>query len=124
MKHALNCALLAAVLSLWLAMSAWAGYDEGLAAYERGDYATALEEWLPLAKGGNANAQYHLGFMYAVGQGVPKDDVEAHMWLSLAAAKEDVIARITRDKLAELMTPAEISKAQRLAREWLEEHGE
>ncbi len=124
MKHALIRALLTAVLSLWLTTSAWAGFDEGLAAFERGDYATALEEWLPLANGGNANAQYHLGFMYAVGQGVPKDDVEAHMWLSLAAAKEDVIARITRDKLAELMTPAEISKAQRLAREWLEEHGE
>jgi len=34
MKHALTRALLAAVLSLWLAMSAWAGYDEGLAAYK------------------------------------------------------------------------------------------
>ena len=42
----------------------------------------------------------------------------------MAAAKEDVAARITRDKLAELMTPADISEAQRLAREWLEEHGE
>ena len=62
--------------------------------------------------------------MYAVGQGVPKDVVEAHMWLSLAAAKEDALARMTRDQLAELMTPADISEAQRLAREWLEEHGE
>ena len=37
-------ALLAAILSLWLTTSAWAGFDEGQAAYERGDYATALEE--------------------------------------------------------------------------------
>ena len=115
---------LVAVLMFGLTTSARAGFDEGLAAFERGDYATALEEWLPLAEGGNANAQYHLGFMYAVGQGVPKDNIEAHMWLSLAAAKEDAVARMTRDKLAGLMTPADISESQRLAREWLEEHGE
>ena len=37
-------ALFAAVLSLWLATPAWAGFDEGAAAFNRGDYATALEE--------------------------------------------------------------------------------
>ena len=45
-------ALFAAVLSLWLTTSAWAGFDEGFAAFERGDYATAVEEWLPIAEQG------------------------------------------------------------------------
>jgi hypothetical protein len=32
-------------------------YEDGAAAYERGDYATARQLWLPLAEGGNADAQ-------------------------------------------------------------------
>jgi len=43
---------LVAVLMFGLATSAWAGFDEGWAAYERGDYATALEEWLPVVEQG------------------------------------------------------------------------
>ena len=46
-----------AVLMFGLAAPAWAGLDEGLAAYERGDYATAAREWRPLAEGGDAKAQ-------------------------------------------------------------------
>ena len=63
----------AAVLLVALAASAWAGYDEGLAAYNRGDYATALREWRPLAEQGDANAQYNLGLMNYHGRGVPQD---------------------------------------------------
>ncbi len=74
MRHVLGRTLLATVLSLWLTTSASAGFDEGWAAYQRGDYATALEEWLPLANSGNANAQYNLGIMYANGTGVAQDD--------------------------------------------------
>jgi hypothetical protein len=46
--------LLVTVLSLWLTSSAWVGVDEGWAAYDRGDYATALEEWLPLVEQGDS----------------------------------------------------------------------
>ena len=35
----------------------WAGFAEGLAAYEPGDFATALQEWRPLAEQGHAKAQ-------------------------------------------------------------------
>ncbi len=34
-----------------LAAPAWAGFAEGVAAYERGDYETALREMRPLAGG-------------------------------------------------------------------------
>ncbi len=46
------------------------------------------------------------------------------MWFNLAAAKGDEDARDNRDMMAKQMTPADISEAQRLAREWLEAHGE
>ena len=42
---------------------------EGAAASKRGDYATAFREWRPLAKQGNANAQFFLGVMYGKGLG-------------------------------------------------------
>ena len=49
--------LMAAAALLVLAAPAWAGLDEGFAAFERGDYETALREILPLAEQGNVNAQ-------------------------------------------------------------------
>ena len=51
---------LAVVFLSCLTAPARAGIDEGLAAYERGDYATALQEWAPLANQGDAEAQYFL----------------------------------------------------------------
>ena len=60
--------------------------------------------------------------MYGKGEGVTQELVQAHMWLNLAAAQGDETARKNRDKLANEMTPADISKAQAMAREWMEKH--
>jgi TPR repeat protein len=62
-----------------------ADYEAGKEAYDRGNYATALKEWVPLAEEGDASAQYALGFMYAGGQGVTQDDAEAAKWFRRAA---------------------------------------
>ena len=63
-------------------------------AYHRGDYATALREWQPLAKQGDAVAQYHLGLLYANGQGIPKDDAQARQWYEKAAVQDHVEAQV------------------------------
>ena len=60
-------------------------YNVGLEAARRGDYATALENWQPLAEQGYAYAQYSLGLMYKNGDGVPQDYAEALRWYRLAA---------------------------------------
>ena len=39
-------------------------FNKGLAAYNSGDYATALKEWKPLAEQGDASAQYQMGYIY------------------------------------------------------------
>ena len=39
-------------------------FQRGVEAYNKGDYATALKEWTPLADQGNVKAQYNLGLMY------------------------------------------------------------
>ena len=133
-------------------------FNDGVAAYERGDYATALRLWRPLAEEGDALAQYNLGLMYGKGEGVPQDDaeavkwyrlaaeqglanaqnslgvmytngegvpqdyVQAYLWFDLAASQSSAPgaekAVKNRDIIASQMTPAQIAKAQRLAREW------
>ena len=64
-----------------------ADYEAGREAANRGDFARALREWMPLALAGDTNAQYGLGRMYARGDGVPRDFKEARHWFSLAAER-------------------------------------
>ena len=196
-------ALIAALcvgFTLGLTVPAWAGFDEAEAAYQRGDYATAIGEFFsPTKEGiadaqynrgvnyergrgvpqddaeavkwyrkaaeqGHAKAQYNLGVRYANGRGVPKDDAEAVGWWRKAAEQDHASAQfnlgimyhygqgvpqdyvqahmrynlaasrfppgVNRDKsvsnrdiIAKTMTPAQISEAQKLAREWTEKHG-
>ena len=82
------------------------------------DYAQARKWWLKAAEQGVAVAQFNLGFMYHQGHGVPKDYVQAHMWYNLAAAQGDKDAAKWRDKVAESMTSAQVTRAQRLARSY------
>ena len=70
---------------LYSAASAWADFDDGVEAYNSGDYATALQEFRPLAEQGDAKAQFNLGFMYDNGKGVPENDAEAAKWHRKAA---------------------------------------
>ena len=70
---------------LFGAGSACADFDDGVAAYERGDFATALQEFRPLAEQGDADAQTLIGMMYNEGLGVPKNDAEAVKWFHKAA---------------------------------------
>ena len=72
---------------------AWADFQAGFAAYNRGDYATALREWKPLAEQGDADAQFNLGVMYSHGQGVPQDYAEAVRWYRRAAEQGDADAQ-------------------------------
>jgi TPR repeat protein len=60
-------------------------YEDALAAYQRGDYATAQRLLRPLAEQGNGRAQFSLGAMYDRGQGVAQDYKEAAKWYRLAA---------------------------------------
>ncbi len=116
-------AALCAGVTLGLTAPACAGWDEGVAAANRGDYATALREWRPLAEQGNAKAQFSLGSMYFNGYGVGQDYVRAYMWVNLAASgfppgKDRDTAVKYRNIVAKKMTPAQVSEAQKLAREW------
>ena len=138
---------------------------EGLAAYNREDYSTALMSFRSLAESRTvtarfkSNAHYRLGLMhdfvyddrvqaarhysraaelghvkaqlrlsekYYLAVGLALDYVRAYMWSSVAAKLvqnefDKHLAVGNRDDLAEIMTPAEIAKARKLAIEWLAE---
>ena len=80
------------------------------------DYATDVSWFRKAAEEGNVFAQHALGVMYAKGEGVPQDYVQAHMWFSLCAAQGG--GTNNQDIIATRMTPAQIAEAQKMAREW------
>lgn len=71
----------------------------GFEAYEKGDYATALKEFMPLAESGQASAEAAVGQMYFEGKGVKPDPKEAARWLEPAATKGNARAQFLLGKL-------------------------
>ena len=64
-------------------------WEEGYEAYQRKDYAAAVQLWRIVANEGNREAQSLLGEMYAFGQGVPQDYAKGIKWLMLAAEQNE-----------------------------------
>ncbi|MSO65094.1 MAG: hypothetical protein EXQ85_04730 [Alphaproteobacteria bacterium] len=78
-------AVLLALLVLVAGQPAKADFDDGLKAYEGGDFVTAFNEWLPLARNGDTAAQRNVGHLYRLGRGVPPDFQVAANWYRRAA---------------------------------------
>jgi TPR repeat protein len=83
-----------------------------------------FRQYLAAAQKGDPKAQSQVGYMYAVGLGVAQNFVEAHKWTNIAAAllppgriRESSIGN--RNAAAAQMSPQQILRAQRLARDWL-----
>jgi hypothetical protein len=59
--------------------------EDGYSAYQRGDYATAVQLWRAEVEAGDSNVQYDLGLAYLNGKGVAQDDTQAAEWFQKAA---------------------------------------
>ena len=82
--------------TLLLGTLAWSqDLGRGWDAYNKGDYATALREWKPLAEQGDTAAQFNLGWMYGEGLGVPEDVQQAVKWYRRSADQGDAAAQYT-----------------------------
>ena len=79
--------LLAALTAIMLfATPVVAGdFEDGVAAYQAGDYQKAFRLYKLLAEQGSIAAQYNLGMMYDIGEGVSEDDSKAVYWWRKAA---------------------------------------
>ncbi len=85
-------------------------------------------KWLQqAAEKGSVSAQGKLARCYEKGTGTPKDNVQSYKWYALAAAQDDALGadfRMNLAKLESLMTPEQVTEAQRLAREFKPVNGE
>ncbi len=100
--------------------------EDGEAAYRIGDFAAAMAFLRPLADEGNAKAQFHLGRMYAFGQGVEQDPREAVAWYRKAAEQgnadaEYVLAVMVEDGAAS--SPRDAAEARAWLRQAAEQGG-
>jgi TPR repeat protein len=85
--------LLLSVLA-FVIMNNWGSgrFDEGMAAYNAGDYVKAFEKLMPLAEAGDTRAQGFIGIIYDKGRGVTHDDGQAVAWYAKSAARKCGIA--------------------------------
>ncbi|HET8611827.1 MAG TPA: tetratricopeptide repeat protein, partial [Sphingomonas sp.] len=58
---------------------------QGVDAWGKGDYQTAIKDWQGPAAQGDADAQFNLGQAYRLGKGVPADPAKAEDWYRKAA---------------------------------------
>ena len=82
------------------------------------DYKEAVKWFTKAAEQGLAISQYNLGFMFCKGKGVPQDYIQAYKWLILAAAQGNQDAVKLRHLLNHKMSAKQISKAEKLAKEF------
>jgi TPR repeat protein len=96
-------------------------YEAGRGGLKK-DYTEAALWYRKSADQGNVYAQASLGILYRAGKGLPRDNVQAEMWFSIAADRapsgdRDTIVEM-RDSVAAHLTPPQLAEARRLAREW------
>ena len=65
--------------------NAVADVKTGVDAWAQGDYERAVSEWRPLAKAGDADAQFNMGQAYKLGRGVPANLSTALDYYRMAA---------------------------------------
>ncbi|ALC11877.1 SPOR domain-containing protein [Sphingopyxis sp. 113P3] len=73
------------ILAASLGAPAAASVKDGVEAWQKGDYQSAVVQWRPLAVAGDPDAQFNLGQAYKLGRGVPSDLDQAEAWYRRAA---------------------------------------
>ena len=97
-------------------------FNDGMDAFKRKDYKIAFEKWKPLAEQGHDDAQYKLGKLYREGLGVDLDYVEAYKWYYIVAKKGYGGGYKYMKMIRREINPAQVSKAEKLAKAWMKEH--
>src|SRR6056300_273790 len=104
---------------------------------EAGKFQEAMEELMPAARSGNADAEELIGIMYAMGLGVEQDDVRAFEWYLRSSMKGHPGAQsgvgwyyeigrglpapdaaISQEEVVKKMTPEQIEKAHILIKDY------
>ena len=81
---------------------------EGFAAYKAGDFKKAYDIWLPLAKAGNAEAQFRVGRLYQREELVSRDINLIKYWYEASANQNHEFATFNLGKMYALGTDVEM----------------
>lgn len=60
-------------------------FEEGIRSFQIQNYREAFIRLMPIAKAGNPDAQYAVGYMYYYGEGVVENREKAWYWIKCAA---------------------------------------
>jgi hypothetical protein len=111
--------------SLWPGLVLATNYEDGVAAYDAGDYKKAFKIMLEEAKGGNASAQWNLYIFYFDGQGAAVNKKQALYWLKRAAKHNHAKAQYQMGYLYGVgSTPMGIKKDPKTAIFWMSKAAE
>jgi TPR repeat protein len=107
-----TCASAFLLLAAGAAYAATADFQEGVAAFDRGDYAEALKRLEPIAAAGDADAQFRVAQMLRYGWGTTADAAAAGVWMRRAAEAglpdaQAELGRMLRDGNGMKANPAE-----------------
>ena len=75
------------IFLIFIPIVAFAELENARDLMEEGKFKEAMQELLPAARSGNAEAEELIGVMYAMGLGVERDDVRAFEWYLRASLK-------------------------------------
>jgi len=90
------------------------GYSRAVELYNKGSYTEARVMFAALAQKGSAESKAGLGVLYAKGQGVPQDFVEAQKWFILAGDA----GKSNREQVAKGLRPEQEAEAEKRAASW------
>jgi TPR repeat protein len=90
--------------------------NAGLSAYAAKNESLAFASWRNVAQRGNAEGQLRLGLLYARGEGIGQDMIEAYRWLKLASDQGHPKAKAELSSVAAQLAPAERAIAESLVK--------
>ena len=86
--------IIAATIMVLVGSATRADFADGAQAYDGGDYETAFEAWIALARNNDTDAQVAIAGMYRAGEGRPVDLAGAARWYRRAADLNDATAQL------------------------------
>lgn len=86
---------------------------DGVNFHRQRNYGKAFECWDQHASLGSSAAQFNIARMYILGEGVPRNKVEAFKWLTIADRSGRPEARKALDNIRKTMTPEQLEEAQK-----------
>jgi TPR repeat protein len=86
------------------------------------DMERAVQLYQSAAERGHALAQNALGIMYATGQGVEPNDIEAYAWFTVSALQGNLEAQKNAERARSLLSESRQASGQIMAREYFENY--